>query len=194
MVLTWLHLPDLQSAEFERVADAMSEYGEIAVLNGFVPAPEIEALRAAAAKNGWGLLIVDPDENDDVPVLLKNNRFTRIVKPLFDFLGIAPGYRDIDISGGVLIFFTLFYAIIIGDAGYGVLFGLISLLGLRASARKPALKAPMRLLLVLSVAATIWGALCGSWFGLSRIPGTDINIPGLECFRDFASNSAKLPE
>ena len=179
------------SAEFDRVADAMSEYGSISVLNGFVPAPEIEAVRSAAAENGWGLLIVDPGEEDDVPVLLENNRFTRIVKPLFDFLGIAPGYREIDISGGVLIFFTIFYAIIIGDAGYGVLFGLIALLGLRGAAKKPALKPPMKLLLVLSIAATIWGALCGSWFGLSRIPGTGIAIPGLECFRDFASSTAK---
>jgi len=180
------------AAEFDRAADAMQEYGEISVLNGFVPQPEIEALRNAAKQHGWGLLIVDPTtEDEDVPVLLKNNRFTRIIKPLFDFLGIAPGYWEIDISGGVLIFFTIFYAIIVGDAGYGVLFGIISLFGLRAAKRKPALLAPMRLLLVLSVAATIWGALCGSWFGLSTIPGTQIAIPGLECFRDFASSTAK---
>lgn len=179
------------TAEFDSAADAMSEHGEIAVLNGFVPAPEIGKVREAAGKYGWGLLIRDPAEDDEVPVLLENNRFTRIVKPLFDFLGIAPGYREIDISGGVLIFFTIFYAVIIGDAGYGILFGVISLLGLRAAAKKPALKAPMRLLFILSIAATVWGALCGSWFGLSKIPGTEIAIPGLECFRDFASSSAK---
>ena len=180
------------AAEFDRAADAMMEFGEISVLKGFVPQPEIDALRKAASANGWGLLIVDPTtEDEDVPVLLKNNRFTRIIKPLFDFLGIAPGYWEIDISGGVLIFFTIFYAIIVGDAGYGILFGVISLFGLRAAKRKPALLAPMRLLLILSVAATIWGALCGSWFGLSTIPGTQIAIPGLECFRDFASSTAK---
>ena len=179
-------------AEFDRAADAMQEYGEISVLNGFVPQPEIEALRKAAKEHGWGLMITAPTpEDEDVPVLLKNNRFTRTIKPLFDFLGIAPGYWEIDISGGVLIFFTIFYAIIVGDAGYGVLFGVISILGLRAAKRKPALLAPMRLLLVLSIAATVWGALCGSWFGLSTIPGTKIEIPGLECFRDFASSTAK---
>ena len=188
-----LYCTELSDAsEFDRAADAMQEYGEISVLNGFVPQPEIEALRNAAKEHGWGLQITDPTtEDEDVPVLLKNNRFTRIIKPLFDFLGIAPGYWEIDISGGVLIFFTIFYAIIVGDAGYGVLFGIISLFGLRAAKRKPALLAPMRLLLVLSIAATIWGALCGSWFGLSTIPGTKIAIPGLECFRDFASSTAK---
>ena len=179
------------AVDFNHAADAMREYGKISVLCGFVPEPEINAVRTAAGQYGWGLLIDDPGEDDDVPVLLKNNRFTRIVKPLFDFLGIAPGYREIDVSGGILIFFTIFYAIIIGDAGYGIIFTLASLLGLSAAKKKPALKRPMQMFFILSVAATIWGALCGSWFGLSVIPGTDIKIPGLECFRDFASSSAK---
>ena len=179
------------AADFDRAADAMREYGKISVLCGFVPESEIDSVRSAAGKYGWGLLISDPDENEEVPVLLKNNRFTRMIKPLFDFLGIAPGYREIDISGGVLIFFTIFYAIIVGDAGYGVLFGAVSLAGLHIAKKKPAIKRPMQLLMVLSIAATIWGALCGSWFGLSVIPGTDIQIPGLKYFRDFASSSAK---
>ncbi len=175
--------------EFSRVRDSLAEHGEIAVLGGYVPTPEIEKLSAQAAEKGWGLLILDPDEDDDVPVLIHNNRFTRMIKPLFDFLGIVPGYREIDISGGVLIFFTIFYAIIIGDAGYGILFGAVAVAGLAASRKVPALKPPMRLLLVLSAAATVWGALCGSWFGLSQIGSWQ--IPALECFRDFSSNSAK---
>lgn len=177
--------------EFCRVRDSIAEYGEIVTVSGFVPLPEIDKVRSAAEKNGWGLLILDPAEDDDVPVLLKENKFTRIIKPLFDFLGIVPGYREIDISGAVLIFFTIFYAIIIGDAGYGILFGAISGFGLLAAKKVPRLLAPMRLLLVLSVAATVWGALCGSWFGMSTIPGTDQPFPALECFRDFAGSAAK---
>ena len=177
--------------EFSRVSDSLDGHGEIVVLSGFVPAPEVDKLRAAATENGWGLLIRDPSDEEDVPVLIKDNRFTRIIKPLFDFLGIVPGYREIDISGAVLIFFTIFYAIIIGDAGYGILFGIGSLLGLCAAKKVPKLYSPMRLLLVLSIAATVWGALCGSWFGMATIPGTDRPFPALECFRDFAASSAK---
>jgi len=177
--------------EFSRVRDSIAEHGMIVALCGFVPAPEMDNLSSAAEKNGWGVLITDPAEDDEVPVLLKENKFTRIIKPLFDFLGIVPGYREIDISGAVLIFFTIFYAIIIGDAGYGIIFGLVSLFGLKAAKKSPKLLPPMRLLLILSIAATIWGALCGSWFGLSEIPGTGIKIPALECFRDFSASSAK---
>lgn len=177
--------------EFSRVCDSVDDHGEIAVLSGFVPLPEVDKLRTAASKNGWGLLIRDPADDEDVPVLIKDNSFTRVIKPLFDFLGIVPGYREIDISGAVLIFFTIFYAIIIGDAGYGILFGIGSIIGLWAAKKVPKLYSPMRLLLVLSIAATIWGALCGSWFGMATIPFTDKPFPALECFRDFAASSAK---
>ncbi|MBE6357624.1 MAG: hypothetical protein E7057_00065 [Lentisphaerae bacterium] len=177
--------------EFCRVRDSLAEHGAVAALTGFVPTPEIGKISEAAKINGWGLLITDPADDEDVPVLLKDNKFTRIIKPLFDFLGIVPGYREIDISGAVLIFFTIFYAIIIGDAGYGIIFGAASVCGLLAGKKIPKLVPPMRLLLVLSVAATIWGALCGSWFGMSVIPFTDKPFPALACFRDFASSAAK---
>ena len=175
--------------EFCRVRDSIAEHGEIVTLSGFVPEPEMEKISAAARKNGWGVFSKDPSDDEEVPVLLKNNRFTKVIKPLFDFLGIVPGYREIDISGAVLIFFTIFYAIIIGDAGYGILFGIISLLGLRASKKVPKLRPPMRLLLILSIAATVWGALCGSWFGLSRIGSWE--IPALDCIKDFSGEKAK---
>lgn len=175
--------------EFCRVRDSFAENGEVVVLSGFVPVPEMDKLSSAAGENGWGLFYRDPTDDEEVPVLIKNNKFTRVIKPLFDFLGIVPGYREIDISGAVLIFFTVFYAIIIGDAGYGILFGLISLIGLRAARKVPKLLSPMRLLFILSIAATAWGALCGSWFGFSSVGGWQ--IPALSCFRDFASSTAK---
>lgn len=181
-----------EQLEFDRAADAMAAHGEVAVLKGFVPVPELERLRAGAKAGGWGLLITDPAEDENVPVLLQNNRFTRLIKPLFDFLGIVPGYRELDVSGGILVFFTIFYAIIIGDAGYGLCFTLLSLLGLLAAKKRPALKLPMRLFLILSVMTTVWGALCGSWFGLAAIPGTGGKpFPALEVFRNFSSETAK---
>ena len=46
----------------------------------------------------------------------------RLIAPVFDILGTVPGYREYDISFWFLGFFTLFFAMIIGDAGYGCLF------------------------------------------------------------------------
>lgn len=181
----------LEIAEFERAADAMNEFGAVSVLQGFVPVQDVEAVRKTAAEKGWGVLVDDPGDEDDVPVLIKDNRFTRIIKPLFDFLGIVPGYHELDVSGGVLVFFTIFYAIIVGDAGYGLIFSVLAALGVFAARKKPALKLPSRLLLILSIATTVWGALCGSWFGMEFIPGTKTPFPALDALRNFSNDTAK---
>ena len=97
------------SLEFQQAVDALTAAGSVVYLTGFVPEPELEVLRSAAKKNGWGLVISDPAEDEAVPVLLKENKFTRLIKPLFDFLGVLPGYREMDVAGGVLIFFTILF-------------------------------------------------------------------------------------
>ena len=159
------------SLEFQEAVDALVEAGAVVYLSGFVPEPSLDILREAARKNGWGLVITDPAEDDNVPVLLKDNKFTRIIKPLFDFLGVLPGYREMDVAGGVLIFFTIFYAMIIGDAGYGMIFLLAALGAKIAFRKKAALQAPIHLLILLSGTTVVWGALSGSWFGIPGIPG-----------------------
>ena len=174
----------LAELEFERVRDSLDDHEKIVSLGGYVPAPAVEKLRAKAAEQGWGLLIRDPGPEDDVPVLLEYNRFTRWIKPLFDFLGISPGYNELDVSGGVLVFFTIFYAMIVGDAGYGALFLAGTLAGMWLLRKKPAAKMPLRLFLILSCATIIWGALCGSWFGVS--------LGGIPCLADVSVKDANI--
>lgn len=155
--------------EFLRVRDTVESHGEVTTLSGFVPEPELDKLRDRARREGWGLCVTDPEAGDEVPVLVRHGSFyTKIIQPLFDFLGILPGYREIDVSAGVLVFFTIFYAIIIGDAGYGVLFLALSLF-LGWKFRHDRKKRPVVALLTLLSAATIlWGALSGMWFGVQK--------------------------
>jgi V/A-type H+-transporting ATPase subunit I len=94
-----------------------------------------------------------------------------MVQPLFEFLGISPGYREIDVSVGVLFFFTIFFGIIVGDAGYGSLFLLGTFAGMKFLKNKnDKAKLALRLSMVLSLSTITWGALSGNWFGLSA-PG-----------------------
>jgi len=155
--------------EFLRVRDTAEKHDEITTLSGFVPEPELEKLRDRAGREGWGLHITDPGADDEVPVLVRHGNFyTKIVQPLFDFLGILPGYREIDVSAGVLFFFTIFYAIIVGDAGYGALFMVLAIF-LGWKFRHDKKKRPIVALLALLSAATIvWGALSGMWFGVQK--------------------------
>ncbi len=164
----------IRHLEFESVAGVMDQDEQIAALTGFVPTEDVAGLRAEAPSIGWALLIRDPEPDDNVPTKTKNPRAVGIIRPVFQLLGTTPGYHELDISFWFLLFFILFFAMIIGDGGYGAILFAVSIAALIGSGRK-AKKTGGRvgdgpiLLFVLSVATIVWGALTGTWFGADAI-------------------------
>jgi V/A-type H+-transporting ATPase subunit I len=55
---------------------------------------------------------------------------------VFELIGILPGYREIDVSLWFLLFFSLFFAMLVGDAGYGAIFLGLTLWAQRKFPRK----------------------------------------------------------
>lgn len=162
----------LGALEFARVREAVTMHEKVAALTGFVPECETEKIRTAVQTFGWGFAdrAADP-KRENVPTLLKTPRWVRIINPLMDFLAISPGYDERDVNIPVLLFFTVFFGMLVGDAGYGLLFLGASLVGwMTAGRRKPAARLPLALLTLLSCAAIGWGWATGNLFGIS-IPG-----------------------
>ena len=158
--------------EFARVRDAVALHEKLAALTGFVPEIEVEKIRDAVQRYGWGFAdrAADP-KRENVPTLLKTPRWVRVIEPLMDFLAISPGYDERDVSIPVLLFLTVFFGMLVGDAGYGLLFLGASVVGwMTAGRRKPAARLPLALLTLLSCAAIGWGWATGNLFGMS-IPG-----------------------
>ncbi len=161
-------------------------------LQGFCPAARLAELHRRAAENGWGLVVAEPDDDDPTPTLLRNSRFTALFQPVMDFLRVLPGYREFDASSIFLIFFTLFFAMILGDAGYGLLLLAATFVASRCFPAIPRRTLP--LFYLLSAATVIWGAMNGLWFGvpqLAELPGLrSLVVPSLDAF--VTDNEATL--
>jgi V/A-type H+-transporting ATPase subunit I len=160
-----------QAEELSRLLEVRAGMGStdrIAYLRGFCPVSSIDRLRHAAADKGWGLVLEDPEPDDVVPTLLHYPRLVRPIKAAFDALEILPGYREADISAVFLIFFSLFFAMLIGDAGYGLLFLALTLLARARFRKAPAY--PFTLLTLLSVCTIAFGILTGNYFGVTDLP------------------------
>ena len=155
-----------QNIRFERVSASMGEDDTVAWLSGYIPAPEVEKLKQLAARNSWAYALDDPKAEELPPTQVKNPRWAGIIKPVFDILGTVPGYREYDISMWFLMFFILFFAMIVGDAAYGVIFLGAAVYMHRKSKR---VNNAIVLLYVLSSASIVWGALTGTWFGSKAI-------------------------
>ncbi len=149
----------------EEVASGMKEEGTLAVLKGFCPVDLCPTLEAKAKELHWGLLVQDPGEEDRVPTFIKNPRWVEIIKPLFNVINVLPGYRELDISFIFLIFFSIFFGILIGDAGYGLIFISLTLFLHFKFREKIKDKAPFFLMYALSTCAIVWGVLTGTFLG-----------------------------
>ena len=133
-------------------------------ISGYIPEADMEKFKAAAAEKSIAWAVEDVSEEDEhIPTKVKYNKVSGLIKPVFDILGILPGYREQDISLWFFLFFTLFFAMIIGDGGYGVLI-LLGTIVLHVKQKK--ITNVTFLLYVLSIATVIWGALTGTWFGM----------------------------
>ena len=150
--------------------DGMMQEGVLSCIKGYCPEPEIEKLREVANKNGWGLHISDPKDDDTPPTLIKTPKIIEFSKALFDFIGISPGYKEWDTSAVFLFFFTIFFSIIFGDAGYGAIFLFAGIVAKLKLGKKAGLKINyyINLFLLLSVGTVIWGFLSGSFFAIPQ--------------------------
>lgn len=183
--------------EFETVRSGADGDEEVSWVSGFVPVDTLDTLKKRCAENAIGLVLAEPDDDDPVPTKIKNGRIVSLIQPLFDFLGTVPGYKEADVNGFVLFFFSIFFAMILGDAGYGLIFLTASVAGMFLTKKKSGKVAPVTVLLTwLSFCVVVWGALSGNWFASQTLaqwaPLKAITVPALDAFGAQSSDSVKF--
>jgi len=161
------------NAGMNTLKDAPAE-STVSWLSGYIPGDKMALLQETAAANGWALIWDDPSPADRPPTLLRNGPVARLIQPLFNFLGTTPGYREFDISPSYLLFFSVFFAMILGDAAYGlIIMGLGLLVGFSVKKKSGAFPDIAKLIMLLASTTILWGTITGSWF---MIPQTSLPV------------------
>ena len=161
--------------EFEIYATGMTDETvssesnvSVAHFKGYIEADNIDTIKEAAKENCWGLVIEEPTEEDNVPTKLKNNKFVSLIYPLTDFLNTVPGYYEYDISGWFLAFILVFFGMIFGDGGYGLLITAVAAVPvIKSLAAKKPVSSVFLLIGLFGISTIIWGTLTCTWFGLT---------------------------
>jgi V/A-type H+-transporting ATPase subunit I len=148
------------------VLNGMGTEDVIVYLKGFYPIDREDDLVAAAQENGWGYQLEEASAEDEPPTLLRNPKWVSPVKAALDLIDVVPGYKELDVSALFLIFLSIFFAFIVGDGGYGLLFLGLTLFGKVKTKGKKAVQPGLNLLLIMSSATIIFGALTGNFFGI----------------------------
>ncbi|MCR5312754.1 MAG: hypothetical protein K6E54_03755 [Bacteroidaceae bacterium] len=146
---------------------------KIMVVEGWYPADLNDKVEAYLKSVNTYYEVRDPQQGDNVPTLLKNGPVTRLFERLTKMYGF-PDYDEWDPTPVVAPFFTLFFAICMGDGGYGVLIALYGLLDLAGKSKKVPILGEMLagcggMILTLGIATTVVGFMLGTVFGINIV-------------------------
>lgn len=137
-------------------------------ITGWMPSNDVGRLKAQLEAS-FGMQVVTEElhvrekDLEHAPIVLTNPPY---FKP-FELLGRMlplPAYTSLDPTPYIGIFFPVFFGMILGDAGYGVLLGIIAFMSLKRLKNKDAVNA-FKILLVSSLYTIVFGLLYGELFG-----------------------------
>ena len=152
---TW----DNAKVQTEREAD-----DRLMLLEGWIPAAEAQSLETALDRGNYYFRKLEINDEDNIPIELKNNRFNRLFEPITKLYSL-PNAREFDSTPLFAPFFMLFFGICFGDGGYGLL---LLLLGTLMKPRaKDSMKPILSLLQCFGIATLVVGTLSGSFFGVN---------------------------
>lgn len=149
----------------------IESFGETAftfIISGWVPSKRVKKITSTLAKKFRGEvtvveLPVSEEEREEAPVVLENPRWA---KPFELILGLfsLPKYGTIDPTPFLAIFYPLFFGIILGDVGYGlILLALATYVGLKTANK--AIKAGAYMVGFSGFMAVLFGVFYNEFFG-----------------------------
>ena len=137
----------------------------VMLLEGYCPTDTVETLEAMLKVEGVYYESAEPTAEDNVPIKLRNNAFIRLFEPLTGMYGM-PNYNEYDPTPILGPFFLLFFAMCMGDAGYGILLILFGL-ALKFDKIKIAMFDGMgSIITALGVVTAVVGVFLGTAFGV----------------------------
>ena len=139
------------------------------LLYGWIPVDERTRLEEAIAKDCGDIVVVERipferSEEERVPVVLRNRPAFRPFE-IFTRVLPLPLYGTIDPTPLMAVFFPLFYGVIIGDIGYGLLLLAIARLVKRRYGKDPFIADATAVFSWAALSAVAWGFAYGELFG-----------------------------
>lgn len=153
------------------IYNVFSQFGETDytfVLTGWVPEKDFEKVRTALMEVTNGVVLIQrlpmtPELKKRAPIILQNPHLARPFESLVNIFAL-PRYGHIDPTRLMAFFLPVFFGMILGDIGYGLLLLMISL-GLMRRFKSGVVRDVLTVLAMGSGWAILFGILFGELFG-----------------------------
>ena len=163
----------------------------ITVFTGFAPVENDAELVEAFDKKGVLYIKEDAAQEDNPPIKLRNNWFTRQFECFTEMYGM-PVYSEFDPTPILAPFYLLFFAMCLGDAGYGIVLLLFGLMLNKGWLKVGMFDGLGNIIALLGAGTMVVGTVLGTFFGIgmhdaSWVPEWmkslmivgDVDVPGV---------------
>lgn len=161
---------DIELLKVKRSSEEMAD-GVVVLLEGWIPEDKESEVVSLLESSGVYYEMRNATREDNAPIKLKNNAYTRMYEVLTQMYGM-PDYAEFDPTPILAPFFSLFFAFCMGDAGYGL--ALIALGFILKKKLSKSLRGMMNLVITLGIFTTVFGMILGTFFGVSLV---ELNLP-----------------
>jgi V/A-type H+-transporting ATPase subunit I len=146
---------------------AQNEAGDnIKILTGWLPKENKTKFEAFLDTQATVYFAEDKiSDEEEPPVLLKNNRFVRLFEPITNLYSL-PNYRELDPTPFFAPFFMLFFGFCLGDGGYGLLILTIASI-LKLKIKAAGVRSVLTLAQYMGAATLLFGMITATFFGIS---------------------------
>ena len=157
---------------------------KLMLMEGWAPAENEEALEKLLDDKGFYYQKLEIKDEDNVPIQLKNNRFSRLFEPITKLFSL-PNYNEFDPTPFFAPFFMMFFGFCFGDAGYGII--IVTACTLLKRKVAPEVRPFLSLFQFLGLATIIFGLLSGSFLGIALA-----DVKALSSFKHYFLNTDNL--
>ncbi len=165
--LLFLQDYDTMRAEKYEVIGQLLQSKNTFVISGYIPAKDAEQLKNdLMAKFDAAVELEEPSEEEDVPVLLKNNKFSGPLEGVLSGYSL-PGKGEVDPTMVMSLFYYMLFGLMLSDAGYGFIMVLGCAIGLLKFRKtlEASMRNTLRMYLFCGISTVFWGVMFGSYFG-----------------------------
>ncbi len=154
--------------ERAKATENMVKTGQLIVLEGWFPT-DMKAKFVSSVEKALGTdyyLEVSEVEKDseDVPIKLKNNRVVAAFEDITAMFSM-PKYGELDPTPVLMPFYWLFFGLMVGDLGYGLILMLATGFAMMKLNFAPGMARMIKFFFILSFSVLLGGVLYGSFFG-----------------------------
>ncbi len=173
-------------AELDFALEQTRDDEALFAVQGWVPDHALDAVSEYADERSLAMVIEEPSWDETPPTLLVQPEKQAAGVDLAMFYQV-PSYRDWDPTGLLVVSFSIFFAMIVADAGYGLVILLGLMLGWKRLGGSLKLRAWRRLGLIIATCTVLYGVIVGSYFGAAPPDGSPLASLAILSLNDFST-------